>query len=125
MASGIAISHHSRRPNLRYTSRDPMNEGKSVGSAISCAPSTQPWPSHSIFGTTSRTMWWPSGVSSELRGSWKQLYGSSWCPCSTRTLRPPGRIRSTSRHSLAPVISRTASAALTSQARSPSWLPIA
>ncbi len=73
MASGIAISHQSRRPNLRYTSRDPMNEGKSVGSAISCAPSTQPRPSHSIRGMTSRTMWWPSGVSSELRGSQKQL----------------------------------------------------
>ena len=46
-----------------------MNEGKSVGSAISCAPSTQPLPRNSIRGMTSRTTWWPIGVSSALRAS--------------------------------------------------------
>ena len=101
-----------------------MKDGKSVGSAISCAPSTQPRPSNSIRGMTSRTMWWPMGVSSGLRASQKQLYGSSWWPCSTRIFLPSARTRSAARHSRAPVISRTASAALTSQARSASWLPM-
>ena len=60
--------------------------------------------------------------SSAGRGS--SCTGSSWWPCSTRTRPPPGSTRSAARQSRAPVISRTASAVLMSQASSSSWLPI-
>jgi len=109
IASGTAISHHRRWPSLRYTSREAMNEGKSVGSAISCA--RRPAAArNSMRGMTSLTTWWPIGVSSGWRIA-EAVVGIELMAVLYPDLAAVGQQQVRGQHSLAPVISRTASAA--------------
>ena len=81
----------------------------------------------SICGRTSRTTWWPSGVSIDDRGSMKRLKGSSWLPWTTWTFSGPRSVVITRSRamatSVAPVRSTMASITARSQAMQPSWLP--
>ena len=72
-ANGTA-SHHSQLATIRYSRREPRKE---VGSPLvhRTPSSSEPGLSREAsLGSTCRTTWWPSGVSTGDRGSSNALY---------------------------------------------------